>query len=156
MASGNFFLLKEEAQISTQFTFGVSAGEIGIGYSHIWYNIWSSYQTIPALLSGRIPSSPAHSMRLSGKIQSGLTWEAKEPNNTNLKLLLKSFSLHQHFYFENYWSYCMAYGQRSYGHMSHKCCRRLLSSFSSIELLPLKMSKWWRCRMNSDESKRQK
>ena len=31
--------LKEEAQISTQFTFGVSAGEIGIGYSHIWY-IW--------------------------------------------------------------------------------------------------------------------
>ena len=33
-----FVFLKEEAQISTQFKFGVSACEIGIGYSHSYQN----------------------------------------------------------------------------------------------------------------------
>ena len=34
----SFVFLKEEAQISAQFKFGVSAGEIGIGYSRLYQN----------------------------------------------------------------------------------------------------------------------
>ena len=35
------FFLTEEAQISTKVKFGVNAGEIEVGYNHIWYT-WSA------------------------------------------------------------------------------------------------------------------
>ena len=92
------YQLKEEAQISTQFTFGVSAGEIGIGYSHNISQI-SQYQpniTISAKISQYRPNIPIltkfHNFSQISQFQPNITILTKFHNFSQIFYIFVNYS----------------------------------------------------------------